>query len=101
MIGSHPHVLQPRETYEGTDIVYSLGNFCYGGSKYPENRTIIYQLKLHVNGEGELESRAGEIVPCYVYTGDTGNNYCPGVIGDEETRQRVLDFMDGKRKSPL
>ena len=101
VIGSHPHVLQPRETYEGTDIVYSLGNFCYGGSKYPANRTIIYQLKLHVNGEGELESRAGEIVPCYVYTGDTGNNYCPGVIGDEETRQRVLDFMDGKRKSPL
>ena len=101
VIGSHPHVLQPRETYEGTDIVYSLGNFCYGGSKYPENRTIIYQLKLHVNGEGELESRAGEIVPCYVYTGDAGNNYCPGVIGDEETRQRVLDFMDGKRKSPL
>ena len=60
----------------------------YGGSKYPENRTIIYQLKLRVNGEGELESKAGEIVPCYVYTGDEGNNYCPGVIGDEETRQR-------------
>lgn len=101
VIGNHPHVLQPRETYHGTEIIYSMGNFCYGGSKYPENRTIIYQLKLHINGDGKLESKTGEIIPCYVYTGDAGNNYCPGIIGDEETRQKVLDFMDGKRNSPL
>lgn len=101
VIGNHPHVLQPRETYQGVEIIYSMGNFCYGGSKYPENRTIIYQLKLHIDSEGKLESKAGEIIPCYVYTGDAGNNYCPGIIGDEETKQRVLDFMDGKRQSPL
>ena len=101
VVGNHPHVLQPRETYNGVDILYSMGNFCYGGSKYPENRTIIYQLKLHIDGEGKLADKTGEIIPCYVYTGDAGNNYCPGIIGDEETRQRVLDFMDGKRKSPL
>ena len=101
VIGNHPHVLQPRETYNGVDIIYSMGNFCYGGSKYPENRTIIYQLKLQINGEGKLESKIGEIIPCYVYTGDAGNNYCPGIIGDEETKQKVLDFMDGKRSSPL
>lgn len=101
VIGNHPHVLQPRETYHGTEIIYSMGNFCYGGSKYPENRTIIYQLKLHIGGDGKLESKAGEIIPCYVYTSDEGNNYCPGIIGDEETRQKVLDFMDGKRNSPL
>ena len=101
VIGNHPHVLQPRETYNGVDIVYSMGNFCYGGSKYPENRTIIYQLTLHIGSDGRLESKTGEIIPCYVYTGDGGNNYCPGVIGDAETKQRVLDFMDGKRKSPL
>ena len=101
VVGNHPHVLQPRETYNGVDILYSMGNFCYGGSKYPENRTIIYQLKLHIDGEGKLADKSGEIIPCYVYTGDAGNNYCPGIIGDEETKQRVLDFMDGKRKSPL
>lgn len=100
VVGNHPHVLQPRETYEGVDIIYSMGNFCYGGSKYPENRTIIYQLKLHIGSDGGLESRSAEIIPCYVYTGEN-NNYCPGVIEDEETRQRVLDFMDGKRETPL
>lgn len=101
VVGNHPHVLQPRESYNGVDILYSMGNFCYGGSKYPENRTIIYQLKLHVNAGGQLESNTGEIIPCYVYTGDAGNNYCPAVIEDEAVKRQVLDFMDGKTTSPL
>lgn len=101
VIGNHPHVLQPREVYNGVDIVYSMGNFCYGGSKYPENRTIIYQLTLHIGADGQLETKVGEIIPSYVYTGDAGNNYCPGIIEDEEVRQKVLDFMDGRRESPL
>lgn len=100
VIGNHPHVLQPREHYSGVDIIYSMGNFCYGGSKYPENRTIIYQLKLHIGEGGSLESKSGEIIPCYVYTGES-NNYCPGVIQNEEEKQTVLDFMDGKRDRPL
>lgn len=99
VIGNHPHVLQPRETYEGVDIVYSMGNFCYGGSKKPENRTIIYQLRLRVSADGSLSEKSGEIIPCYVYT-DELNNYCPAVIEDPDVRQKVLDFMDGKLKSP-
>lgn len=101
VIGNHPHVLQPREVYNGVDIVYSMGNFCYGGSKYPENRTIIYQLTLHIDANGALESKTGEIIPCYIYTGDAGNNYCPDIIRDDDIRQKVLDFMDWKRNSPL
>lgn len=100
VLGNHPHVLQPRETYEGVEIIYSMGNFCYGGSKKPENRTIIYQLQLHINADGTLDKKTGTIIPCYVYTDDL-NNYCPAVIEDEAERQRVLDFMDGKSDSPV
>ena len=32
VIGSHPHVLQSVEYYEGKPIVYSLGNFVFGSS---------------------------------------------------------------------
>ena len=42
VLGNHPHVLQPREIYKDREIIYSLGNFCYGGSRYPQNRTVIY-----------------------------------------------------------
>lgn len=99
VLGNHPHVLQPRETYQGVEIVYSLGNFCFGGSRRPRNRTIIYQLTLRVE-DGELAEAVSELIPCYVHTGAAVNNYCPAPIDDEEQRQRVLDFMDGKAKLP-
>lgn len=100
VIGAHPHVLQPREVYNGVEILYSLGNFCYGGSRYPENRTAIYQMALHISAGGVLESAASQVIPCYVYT-DTANNYCPAPIADEAEKQRVLDFVDGRLESPL
>ncbi len=98
VLGSHPHVLQPRETYQGAEIVYSLGNFCYGGSRQPKNRTVIYQLTLTVE-DGRLADASSELIPCYVHTGKV-NNYCPALITDEGQRQRVLDFMDGRSELP-
>ena len=100
VLGNHPHVLQPREVYKGKEIVYSLGNFCFGGSRIPENRTIIYQLILQVENE-KLVGASSELIPCYVHTGGRVNNYCPAPIEDEEQARRVLDFMDGRAKLPL
>lgn len=99
VLGNHPHVLQPRELYKDKEILYSLGNFCFGGNRKPENRTIIYQLILSIQ-DGVLAGTASEIIPCYVHTGGTVNNYCPAPITDEAQRQRVLDFMDGRAKLP-
>ena len=99
VIGNHPHVLQPMENYNGVDIVYSMGNFCFGGNRRPENRTIIYQINLVIE-DGKLVSKSSEIIPCYVYTGDS-NNYCPKIIEDENIKQKVIDFMNWKIKSPI
>lgn len=98
VIGNHPHVLQPEEVYKGVHIVYSLGNFCYGGSRHPQNRTIIYKTRLTVK-DGQLLSQENSIVPCYVYTGSS-NNWQPAIIDDPAAAQRVLDFMAWKVSSP-
>ena len=100
VIGNHPHVLQPMENYNGVDIVYSLGNFCFGGNTRPENRTIIYQYKLTISNDGVLESKVANIIPCYVYTANL-NNYQPAVIEDEVIKQRIIDFMNWKINSPV
>ena len=101
VIGNHPHVLQPMEMYNGVRVIYSLGNFCFGGSKSPENRTIIYQLHLTIdNKTGEIDSWTDEIIPCYVYTGNT-NNWQPAPITDEVVKQKVIDFMNWEVDSPL
>lgn len=101
VIGSHPHVLQPREIYNGKEIVYSLGNFCYGGNRNPENRTIIYQMNLTINKEtNSLINEQSNIIPCYVYTNKT-NNYQPAPIQVETIKNKVIDFMNWKEDSPI
>lgn len=100
VIGGHPHVLQPKEIYNGVEIIYSLGNFCYGGHTHPENRTIIYQIELNINiANKNINSQKSEIIPCYVYTGED-NNFQPAEITNPEEKQKVLDFMEGKTDLP-
>lgn len=99
VIGSHPHVIQRREKYNGADIVYSLGNFCFGGNTAPEpNKTIIYgyTLKLHKDGDKvELVDRVENMIPCYIYTGEY-NNWQPAIVEDEDIKKEILDYMNGE-----
>lgn len=98
VLGAHPHVLRPYEYYNGAHIVYSLGNFCYGGKNYPINATLIFQLDLEVV-DGKLASVTPVFIPCYVYTGKM-NNYQPAVMPEGKDKQQVLDFLEGKVKLP-
>ena len=101
VVGGHPHVLQPREVYNGVEIVYSIGNFCYGGHRQPENRTVIYQMTLTIDKDLKLQASNSNMIPCYVYTGNI-NNFQPAIIEDSDPiKQRILDFMDGKIGSPV
>ena len=100
IIGNHPHVLQPREIYNDTEIIYSLGNFCFGGNKKPGKNTVIYQMQLTVNKKTlKLTKETSKFIPCYVYSGKL-NNYQPCLIKNKAEKQRVIDFMNGKAKSP-
>lgn len=98
VIGNHPHVLQPMEEYKGAHIVYSLGNFCFGGNSTPESRTVIYKMLLTIK-DGHVQKQDASLIPCYVYTGSI-NNWQPAPIHIEKHKQEVLDFMHGKRERP-
>ncbi len=96
VLGNHPHVLQPREFYNGAEIVYSLGNFLFGGSRNCENATIVYRFTLETT-DGEITKRTSEIIPCYCYE----ELWQPCPMEDPDARQAVLDFMDNKRELPF
>lgn len=101
VVGSHPHVLQPREIYNGVEIVYSLGNFCYGGSRYPENRTVIYQMTLNIDKNKQPIKSTSNIIPCYVHTGGSASNFQPAIVEDETVKKQIIDFMNGETDSPI
>ncbi len=100
VIGNHPHVLQPREIYNGVEIIYSLGNFLFGGNRKPGKNTIIYQMELTVETDTlALKSEKSEIIPCYVFGGEW-NDYKPCIITDKKDKTKVLNFMNGKSDTP-
>ncbi len=86
--GHHPHVLQGVETYKEKEIVYSLGNFCFGGNHNPRDKdAMIYQMEFTTkNGKltGAWESR---ILPVSISSSLERNDYRPRILtGEEEKR---------------
>ena len=88
--GHHPHVLQGIETYKGKNIVYSLGNFCFGGNSSPSDMdTMIYQQTFTIDADGVKKDNVTNIIPCSISSAayDGYNNYQPTPAeGDETTR---------------
>lgn len=91
IVGAHPHVLQPLEVVNGVPIMYSLGNFCFAGNNYPENKTVIFKATLTKNQDGTISAETS-VVPCYVYTGSI-NNFQPAVIEDEEDKAEIMAMI--------
>ena len=77
VLGHHPHVVNGIETYKGVNIVYSLGNFCFGGKENPADKdTFIYQHTFTVKN-GKISYATAGIIPCSISSTDRINNYQP------------------------
>lgn len=66
VVGQHPHVVQGIEEYNGRFIVYSLGNFAFGGNclaKLPE--TFVFQMIFTVAVDGSRRYSAA-VYPCLI-----------------------------------
>ena len=86
--GHHPHVLQGIEEYKGKNIVYSLGNFCFGGNAYPSDMdTMIFQQTFTIDQNGVKDDNVTNIIPCSISSDSDYNNYQPTPAkGEEATR---------------
>lgn len=88
--GHHPHVLQGFESYKGKYIVYSLGNFCFGGNSYPSDMdTMIFQQTFTVDTEGVRSDDRINLIPCSISSDYSYNNYQPTPAEGEEA-ERIL-----------
>ena len=79
VIGSHPHVLQGLEYYQGKPIVYSLGNYVFGSS-IP--RTVLLTAVL-----GE-EGLSLQVIPATSSAGYTRE------ITEESRRQELFSYLE-------
>ena len=103
--GTHTHCLQPVETYNGGIILYSMGNWSFGGSSSPKDKdTAIVQVQIHRAEDGTVTNRGYRAIPCCVssrpileaYSGDNYNDYCPTPYTEgSNAYKRVLSKLDG------
>ena len=94
VIGHHPHVIQGIERYNGKYIVYSLGNFCFGGNRNPADKDcIIFQQTFRFKDGELLEDTSAGIIPCSVSSVTNRNDYKP-TPAEGEAYERILGRMN-------
>jgi len=93
VLGHHPHVLQGIEDYKGKRIVYSLGNFVFGGNAHPaEWDSMIYRTRFALK-DGKVERVDDKIIPVAV-SGDRKHNDFRPVILEGEARDAVVKEVE-------
>jgi poly-gamma-glutamate synthesis protein (capsule biosynthesis protein) len=83
VVGQHPHVLGETENYNGVNIVYSLGNFCYGGHSNPKDKdTAIFQQDF-INENGVITLGESRLIPCSLSSVSWSNDFRPTPTDEE------------------
>lgn len=94
VLGHHPHVIGSIELYKGKYICYSLGNFCFGGNRNPDDKdTFIFRQTFEIGDDGAAVDAGIEIVPCRISSTTKRNDYQPTIYGEEDAR-RVLKRLN-------
>ena len=89
VVGTHPHVLQGLENYKNRLIIYSLGNFTFGGNNKPYAQSIptaLMQVRL-VFDQNALQSTQLTIYPFHSTGTQPYNNYQPTPVTGAEAEE--------------
>ena len=99
VVGSHPHVLQGVENYNGKYILYSLGNVCFGGNRNPKDKnTMIAQAKFTLEDGAVAGETDLTLIPCTISSVSNRNDYCPTIAeGDKKASviQKLNAYSNG------
>lgn len=97
VLGHHPHVIQGIETYKGKEIVYSMGNFCFGGNHNPSDKDcFIYQL-VYETEDGRLTGKwESRVIPCRISSVNYTNDYKPTPLEGADA-ERLLGRLETYR----
>ena len=92
VIGMHPHVVQGIEKYKDGLIVYSLGNFSFGGNlKLTEFDGLAVQVILDFEG-WELKETTLKLIPVLTTGTKPANDFRP-IPARGEDKERILELV--------
>ena len=96
VIGNHSHVYGGVEQYKGKYIIYSLGNFCFGGNKNPGDKNCtIFQQTFNVNLSAGTVSDGGiNIIPARVSGSNDKNDFQPYILSGEAAQKQLKKIAE-------
>lgn len=99
ILGHHPHVVQGIEEYKGKFIVYSLGNFMFGGNRNPSDKdTFVFQQTFHLKNGVLADTKEINVVPFSISSVSYRNNYQPKLLTGAEGKRVKQKIIDGSNK---
>ncbi len=98
VIGHHPHVLQGIQEYNERYIVYSLGNFVFGGNRNPSDKDSMIFQKIFYFEDDQIVNTSINIIPVSISSMTNKNDFQPYVFEDEN-KVRVLNRINKYSKN--
>lgn len=95
VVGHHPHVVQGIEEYKGKFIVYSLGNFMFGGNRNPTDKdTFVFQQVFHLENGELMQQKEIKVIPYRISSLASRNNYQPTPLEGDEAKRVMSKILD-------
>ncbi|MFC4798979.1 CapA family protein [Neobacillus sp. GCM10023253] len=98
IIGHHPHVVQGIEEYNDKFIVYSLGNFMFGGNRNPSDKdTYVFQQTFHLENGVLTDKKEINVIPFSISSVSSKNNYQPTRLEGSEyerVKKKIIDVSN-------
>ena len=102
--GSHPHCLEPIEEYGNGLILYSMGNWSFGGNTNPSDwDTALVQVQVKRDVDGRVTTEGFTAVPCCCSESKVrdDNDYKPTPYEEgTEEYARIMSKLDGSYDGP-
>ena len=102
IIGHHPHVLQGMEIYKNRPILYSIGNFSFGGNwrlNIASLDTVVVQADIEFDDKGYLSQQI-TFFPAHSSGTVEFNDYRPLLVTGEAA-DRVMEKIQKSTEFPL
>lgn len=91
VVGSHAHVVQGIEIYNGKPIAYGLANFCFGANTNPSDKDTFIMQTIFDRRDGKIVTTV-KIIPCRISSTSEYNDFCPTPVEGYDA-ERVFEKL--------
>ena len=96
VVGSHAHVVQGIEIYNGKPIAYGLANFCFGANTNPSDKDTFIMQTIFEKREGKFIPDV-KIIPCRISSTTEYNDFCPTPVEGYDAEEVLAKLAESSK----